>query len=110
MYVRRSNIISANDSVLNINTDPVFITIKAFAILFGPPCVKILLVQEFWSFLPLFRDLAFLNIFVFFAYISLYWDWNYSCINNLAALDFKTLITQKLFKSREDFFYQTCFP
>ena len=50
------------------------------------------------------------NVFVFFACISLYWDWNDSCINNLATLSFKTLITQELFKSCEEFFYQTCFP
>ena len=56
MDIRRLDDVSSDESMLNIYTNTVFVTVVIDAVLLCPPSISIPLLQAFWLFQPLFWD------------------------------------------------------
>ena len=95
------NFIFTNQLVLNIYFNMILITEFAFTVLLNPLGISVFL--AFFILAPVLRNFAFLDLFVLFPAITLYWRTYDAGINNLSLLSCKTIFTKIFVKLLEQF-------
>ena len=71
MHLRRSICPRRDQFGVTIHVDMILVPVEAFAILFGPACVRIFLRKLVRFFAPLYGDYTFLDECIFFPVVPL---------------------------------------
>ena len=82
MDAGRCNLIICNELAPVIDLDMIFVSKESLSIFLGPVCIQIFLFKLIGFVLPIFRNVAFTNLFVFFTGITLSWDLYDGSIND----------------------------
>ena len=83
--------ITADKTIVNIDSDAVLVAVVVDAILFDPACIQVFLLQSIWVFVQPVRHPPSLDFLVLFKGIALPGNWDKSCVDNLTATGLKTL-------------------
>jgi hypothetical protein len=109
--IGRSDSISADESMVDIDADAILVTAVADAVLYCPASILILLPQAIWVFVPAFRQPAGFDFFVQLKGIALLLlcrnlrlgNRNESRISDLTTTDLETLGAQVCIKHLKEF-------
>jgi hypothetical protein len=83
--ISRSDSISADESMVDIDADAVLVTVVTNAVLFCPASTQIFLLQAIWVFIPTLRQPICFDFIILIAGISLPRYWDKSCIDDLTT-------------------------